>query len=241
MTVANESGRSPFLFIGDHAGAAIPDKLGDLGVSETDLARHIACDLGVRGMGQRLAALLDGIFIHQHYSRLVIDCNRNPAADGSIPAVSDGTPIPGNEGLSAKDRADRIVEIFRPYQERISAEIAARKARRQIPLLVSLHSFTPVMEGFVRPWRYGVLHRDDSAFSRAVLHELRGAFGEEAGDNEPYRMDEIDYTVPLHADGHGIDYLEIEVRQDLIADTAGQTAVAETLADILPRALATLA
>ena len=220
---------------------SVPDPLGDLGVSSEDFARHIACDIGIKGMGMRLAALLDGVFIHQHYSRLVIDCNRDPAAPAAIPTISDGTAIPGNEALSAADRAARILEICRPYQERIGAEIAARTARGQRPLLISLHSFTPVMAGFARPWLYGVLHRGDSPFSRAVLAQLQMRFGEAAGDNEPYRMDQNDYTVPLHADGHRIDYLEIEVRQDLIADTAGQTQVAETLAEILPAALASRA
>jgi predicted N-formylglutamate amidohydrolase len=238
VTVANEGGRSPFLLIADHAGTAIPKALGDLGVGEADLKRHIACDIGIRGVGERLSALLDATFIHQHYSRLVIDCNRNPAADGAIPKESDGTPIPGNEGLSAEQRAARVAEICCAYQNRIGAEIEARKGRGQKTVLISLHSFTPVMKGFKRPWRFGVLHREDSPFSRAVLEELRATLGDEAGDNEPYRMDEIDYTVPLHADGHGIDYLEIEVRQDQIEAEEGQAAIAARLADILPRALA---
>ena len=238
MIVANEGSRSPFLLIADHAGTAIPKKLGDLGVSEADRKRHIACDIGILGVGARLSALLDATFIHQHYSRLVIDCNREPAAEGAIPKESDGTSVPGNAGLSPQDREARIAEICRPYQDRIGAEIEARKARGQATVLVSLHSFTPLMNGFQRPWRFGVLHREDSSFSRAVLEALRADLGDEAGDNEPYRMDEIDYTIPLHADGHGIDYLEIEVRQDQIEDDAGQTAIAQRLAQVLPRALA---
>lgn len=236
VTVANEGAGSPFLLVADHAGTAIPKRLGDLGVSEADMKRHIACDIGILGVGARLSDLLGATFIHQPYSRLVIDCNRDPAADGAIPRTSDGTPIPGNEGLSALDREARVRQVQRPYQDRIDAEITTRKARGQPTVLVSLHSFTPTMNGVVRPWRFGVLHREDSPFSRAVLDELRMELGDEAGDNEPYRMDEIDYTVPLHADGHGIDYLEIEVRQDQIEDEGGQAAIAAKLADILPRA-----
>jgi predicted N-formylglutamate amidohydrolase len=241
VTVANEGGRAPFLLIADHAGTAVPRRLGDLGVGEADMKRHIACDIGILGVGTRLCALLDATFIHQHYSRLVIDCNRNPAADGAIPEESDGTRIPGNRGLSPAERQARAAEIHRPYQGRIGAEIAARKGRGQPTVLISLHSFTPTMNGMARPWRFGVLHREDSPFSRAVLGELRAVLGDEAGDNAPYRMDEIDYTVPLHADGHGVDYLEIEVRQDQIEDAGGQAAIAERLAEILPRALAEIA
>jgi predicted N-formylglutamate amidohydrolase len=237
VTVANEGGRAPFLLIADHAGVAIPRRLGDLGVSEADMKRHIACDIGILGVGTRLSDLIDATFIHQHYSRLVIDCNREPGVEGSVPKESDGTPVPGNHALSPKAREARVAEILRPYHDRIGAEIAARKARGQPTVLISLHSFTPRMNGFQRPWRYGVLHREDSIFSRAVLHALRDAFGDEAGDNEPYRMDDNDYTVPLHADGHGIDYLEIEIRQDQIEDAAGQNAIAAELADILPAAL----
>jgi predicted N-formylglutamate amidohydrolase len=236
VTVANEGGRAPFLLIADHAGTAIPRRLGDLGVSAADMRRHIACDIGILGVGTRLSALLDATFIHQHYSRLVIDCNRDPSARDAVPEKSDGTAIPGNERLSPQDREARAAEIQRPYQDRIAAEIEARRARGQPTVLVSLHSFTPTMNGKARPWRFGVLHRGDSPFSRAVLAELRAALGDEAGDNEPYRMDEIDYTVPLHADGQGVDYLEIEVRQDQIEDAAGQAAIAERLGEVLPRA-----
>lgn len=240
MIVANEGGRSPFLLIADHAGTAIPAKLGDLGVSAADRARHIASDIGILGVGTQLSALLDATFIYQHYSRLVIDCNRDPAAKDAIPKESDGTAIPGNEGLPLEARAARVAQISRPYQDRIGAEIEARKARGQTTVLISLHSFTPQMKGFQRPWRFGVLHREDSPFSRAVLEILRADLGEAAGDNEPYRMDEIDYTVPLHADGHGIDYLEIEVRQDQIEDEDGQAVIARKLAEVLPNALAAI-
>nr|QQZ51523.1 N-formylglutamate amidohydrolase [Phenylobacterium glaciei] len=104
-------------------------------------------------------------------------------------------------------------------------------------ILVSLHSFTPVMGGFVRPWRMGVLHRHDSTFSSRVLALLQRELDEAAGDNEPYRMDETDNTVPLHADPRGLDYLELEVRQDLIAEAPGQDEVADILARILTEAV----
>ena len=111
-----------------------------------------------------------------------------------------------------------MAEIYQPYQDAIGAELDRRAGRPTI--LVSLHSFTPVMQGVVRPWRMGVLHRGDSAFSSRVLALLQRELGEAAGDNEPYKMDDTDNTVPLHADPRGLDYLELEVRQVLIADAA---------------------
>jgi predicted N-formylglutamate amidohydrolase len=104
-------------------------------------------------------------------------------------------------------------------------------------VLIALHSFTPSMQGQDRPWRLGVLHRNDSAFSSAVLAILRADLGELVGDNAPYAMDDVDNTIPLHADPRGLDYLELEVRQDLLADTAAQDEMAEWLA---PRLLAAL-
>ncbi len=198
---------------------------------------HIALDIGVQALGERLAAALDAVFVSQAYSRLVIDCNRDPAHPTSIPEVSDGVVIPGNAGLSAADAAARRAEILDPYQAALAAELDRRAGRRC--LLLSLHSFTPAMQGIARPWRLGVLHRDDSAFSRRTLALLQAALGDEAGDNQPYTMNEQDYTVPLHADARGLDYLELEVRQDLIADAAGVESMAAFLAPLLAQAALT--
>ncbi len=236
--VTNPGGSSPFLLLGDHAGRLIPERLGDLGLPAEAHLRHIAWDIGVAGLGERLAVALDAPFIRQAYSRLVIDCNRVPGAADSTPEVSDGQTIPGNLGLSAADLAARRDEIYAPYQARISEALDERRRLGRPTLLVSLHSFTPIFQGFVRPWRFGVLHRGDSAFSSRVLAVLRKALGEQAGDNQPYSMDQIDNTIPLHADARGLDYLELETRQDLIADAAGQDEIAAAVAALLREALA---
>jgi predicted N-formylglutamate amidohydrolase len=237
VIVTNPDGSSPFLMIGDHAGRLTPQSLGDLGLPREAWERHIAWDIGVAGVGERLAAALDAPFIRQAFSRLVIDCNRVPGAADSTPEISDGQPIPGNKTLSEADLAARRDEIYAPYQDRISRALDERQRLGRPTRLVSLHSFTPVFQGFARPWRFGVLHRGDSAFSQRVLALLRQAFGEAAGDNQPYAMDGIDNTIPLHADARGLDYLELEMRQDLIADPTGQDEVAAVVADLLRNAL----
>ncbi len=238
VIVTNPGGSSPFLLLGDHAGRLIPRRLGDLGLSPEARLRHIAWDIGVAAVGERLAGLLDASFIRQAYSRLVIDCNRVPGAADSTPEVSDGQSIPGNLGLGAADLAARRDEIYAPYQQGISAALDARDRLGRQTLLVSLHSFTPVFQGHARPWRFGVLHRSDSGLSSRVLALLQKAFGEAAGDNQPYAMDQIDNTIPLHADARGLDYLELEMRQDLIAEAAGQDKVAAVVASLLREALA---
>ena len=181
MVVVNEGGASPFLLLGDHAGRAIPARLNGLGLPPEALDRHIAWDIGVAGLGERLARRLDACFVRQAYSRLVIDCNRRPGAADRMPAVSDGQTIPGNGALAPAQAAARVREIYDPYQGRITALLDQRRAAGRRTLLVSLHSFTPVMQGVPRPWRFGVLHRGDSALSSRMLLLLREHLGEEYG------------------------------------------------------------
>jgi predicted N-formylglutamate amidohydrolase len=239
--VLNPGAASPFLLLGDHAGREIPRALQDLGLPDAELDRHIAWDIGVAGYGAVLSQVLNATFIHQRFSRLVIDCNRDPARADAIPEVSDGAEIPGNRALTPAARQARVAEVAQPYHAAIAAELDARAERGLATTLISLHSFTPRMDGFDRPWRFGVLHADNSPYSAAVLARLRAEFGEAVvGDNQPYRMDEVDFTIPHHAGGRGLDYLELEVRQDLVAGASGQAEIAAIIARVLPAALADL-
>jgi predicted N-formylglutamate amidohydrolase len=221
--IDNVQGRSPFLLIGDHAGSAIPETLGDLGLTAADRARHIAVDIGVRGLGRELAHLLDAPFIHQTYSRLVIDCNRDPGHEDAIAIQSDGTSIIGNSGLDDAARQARTEAIHTPYHAAISAMLDARQTADTETILLSLHSFTPKLGGFIRPWHVGVLHwLGHTDFAMAVVAQLKGDKAICVGDNAPYSMDATDYTVPLHVFPRNLRYAEIEIRQDLISDHGGQ-------------------
>jgi predicted N-formylglutamate amidohydrolase len=216
--VVGEGGRSDILLVGDHAGNAFPSSLGDLGLSAQDRVRHIAWDIGVRSLGEALSAMISATFVFQPFSRLVIDCNRDPRADSSIVEASDGTPIPGNRALDAAAREERRASIHEPYHRRIALEMDERASAAGPAALVALHSFTPALRGERRPWHVGILHdRGDTRLSLAVLDRLRGEPGLVLGDNEPYRMDITDYTVPRHAYARRAPYLEIEIRQDLLA------------------------
>jgi len=237
--VRNAGARARLLFVADHAGVAIPARLAGLGLPRARLASHIAVDVGVGAVGRRLATSLGATLIEQRFSRLVIDCNRDPARPDSICETSDGVAIPGNLALGPEARGRRIDEVFGPYHRRIERELDARAAAGTPTLFVSLHSFTPMLQGFARPWRLGVLHMNDSPFSAAVLRRLRSALSpEEVGDNQPYRMDGTDFTVPRHALARGLDYLELEIRQDLIDAAAGALSMARLLSDVLPAAAA---
>lgn len=227
VEIFNPAGASRFLLIGDHAGNLVPTALGDLGVGAPDLQRHIAWDIGVNALGHDLATRIDATFVRQRYSRLVIDCNRDPESVEAMPAESDRTPVPGNADLTAQALQQRIAEIHQPYQAAIAATIAARATT----VLVSLHSFTPALAGVARPWHIGVLHNGhNDGFARRLLDWLGEHAGVPIGDNEPYRMDATDHTVPRHAFAAGLPYVELEVRQDLLDDAEGIAAIATLLA-----------
>lgn len=234
--LTNPNGPSPFVLIGDHAGRLVPQALANLGLPEAELTRHIGWDIGVSALGERLSAALGAPFVEQRYSRLVVDCNRGPDRPDAIPEISDGTPIPGNRHLTDADRAGRFAAIHEPYHRTIATLLAERRAAGRETILVALHSFTPVMRGFVRPWHAGLLHHlGDTRLVAPMLGALRRDPDLVVGDNEPYAMDGIDYTVPRHA-YPGFPYLEIEVRQDLIADGAGVALWAGRLAGALAAA-----
>ena len=237
VTQHNLAGPSRFLLIGDHAGNTIASSLGGLGLSEAERNRHIGWDIGIAGLGAALAERLDAAFLGQHYSRLVIDCNRDPGSANAIPDVSDGTLIPGNVGLDEAARAARVAAIHAPYHAAIAATLDTRAAAGRATILIALHSFTPVFGGVARPWHAGVLHdAGDTRFALAVLRGLQREPDLVVGDNEPYRMDGTDHTVPRHAFPRRLPYLELEVRQDLIADAGQQAHWADRLARIFSAA-----
>jgi predicted N-formylglutamate amidohydrolase len=229
----NSSGRSPFLLTCDHYGRAIPRMLGNLGVPASELERHIAWDIGIAGVAEALSKDLDAHLIAQRYSRLVIDCNRPPGAPSSIPRISEVTVIPGNEDLAPSAAEARRQAIFDPYHRRIT-EVIDRRLRENIPtVLVSLHSFTPIYAGIDRPWHIGTLYQRDTRLPPLLLRLLRAELDLVVGDNEPYAVsDETDYTVPVHGEKRGLINTGIEIRQDLIADQAGQEQWADRLAHI---------
>ena len=230
----NAGGTSPFLLTSDHFGRVLPRALGDLGVAESEMARHIAWDIGIAGVAERLADVLDAHLIAQRYSRLVIDCNRPPGVASSIPVISEATAIPRNENISDGERAARRREIFEPYHGRIDAAIDRRVHAGRPTVLVSLHSFTPVYAGVARPWHIGTLYNCDTVLPRLLLKHLREQGDLVVGDNEPYAVSDLtDYTIPVHGEGRGLVNTGIEIRQDLIADHTGEQLWAERLARIL--------
>jgi len=237
VTMHNENGESPFFIVADHAGNSVPRALGRLGVPETEYERHIAWDVGIAAVSHLMADLLNATLVQQNFSRLVIDCNRAPDSDTSILSVSELTTVPGNIGLSESQKAARVREIFRPYHDRIEAELDRRRQAGRPTALIAMHSFTPIFMRVARPWHAGVLYNRDPRFAHLLMAWLKRQEGLVVGDNEPYSVtDASDYTIPVHGERRGLHHVAIEIRQDLIAEDNGQRAWATLLADSLSRA-----
>lgn len=234
-------GSAAILVVCDHAANAVPRRLGTLGLPDAELGRHIGWDIGAEAVARGLAERLGAQAIMASFSRLVIDCNRGLADPGAIAAQSDGTVVPGNAGLDAAARAARVEEIYWPYHRAIAAALDAFAARGVTPALISVHSFTPRMNGAHRPWHLGVLWDQDPRVAVPLLHALGRREGLVVGDNEPYTArSPIDFTVPHHAGPRGLPHVTLEIRQNEIDAAAGAARYAALLAETLAPILASV-
>ena len=241
MTIERPQGKSEFLLVCDHASRLIPRSLGTLGLDEVQLASHVAWDIGAASVARKLSALLDATLVLQNYSRLVIDCNRPPGSPTSIPTQSEYARITGNDGLTPATVNERVVAIFTPYHAAVTALLDRRRDASRRTLLVAVHSFTPIYLGKARPWHTGLMYRHDRRLGRSLLERLRADTELTVGDNEPYAIsDTTDYTLPAHGESRQLAHVGIEIRQDLVADEAGQTAWAARLAQALTQAASQL-
>ena len=229
-----ERGHSPFFFTCDHAGHRIPRSLGQLGLEAADLHRHIAWDIGAAALTVQLSAALDATAVLQRYSRLVIDCNRPLHSADSIALLSEETLVPGNQNLGTEACGQRVREVFEPYHACIRSQLDARLQRGQPTLLIAVHSYTPVYRGQERPWHVGVLYHRDARLAHALGAALGNEPGLVVGDNQPYSVsDETDYAIPEYGERRGLPHVELEIRQDLIQDPAGQREWIERLARLM--------
>ena len=230
-----ETGRAPFLLVCDHASGRMPGALGTLGLDAGELSRHIAIDIGAAALTRSLAKLFDAPALLAGYSRLVIDCNREPEDHTAIREISEGVVIPGNRRLTRAQRDARIDAIFRPYHAAIAARIALVEKQGAVPVLIAIHSFTPRFRDVSRPWHVGILSGRDRRIADPMIAALSADASLVVGDNQPYSgMHFAGYTMDNHAVKQGLPCVMIEIRQDLLADDAG---VARWAA-ILQRALA---
>jgi predicted N-formylglutamate amidohydrolase len=220
---------APLLVLCDHASNFVPAPFRNLGLPESRLGEHIAWDIGAARTAERLLEQTGGHGVFGAVSRLVIDCNRPLANPGLVPEVSDGVVIPGNANLSRADLGHRIAQIWAPFHYAVVDALAQFAARGVRPFVLSVHSCTPVMNGQHRPWPIGIAHSSDERFSRPLIAALRAGGIADVGDNQPYAVDEDDYTIVVHALQRQLPHAFVELRQDLVTDDADARAWGDRL------------
>jgi len=234
LRILRPQGAGRFVLFCDHASNYIPAELDDLGLPPSELARHIAWDIGAAGVTEALSDIFDAPAILCATSRLVIDCNRHLDAAELIPEVSDGAVIPGNLRLGKAARADRIERWFHPYHDAVESVLLEREARGVESIVVSIHSMTASLAGKPRPWQIALSSYLDRGLADAVLARLRRPGDITVGDNQPYDLDpELDYSIPFHALRRKLPHLQVEFRQDEIPDATTQHRWALRLAQTL--------
>jgi predicted N-formylglutamate amidohydrolase len=239
VAVENAGGKGEVLLICEHASRRLPERYGNLGLPEEALASHIAWDPGALAVARLMSKGLDATLIHQRFSRLIYDCNRPPDSPAAMRDVSEVFRIPGNENLSDVEKSRRTTALYMPFHGRIREEIAARRARGQASVLVTVHSFTPVYFGKARPVEIGILHDADSRLADRMLKAASDTHLYRVERNEPYGpADGVTHTLEVHALPAGLLNVMIEVRNDLIADETGQGVAADFLTGLLRESLA---
>jgi predicted N-formylglutamate amidohydrolase len=237
--VLNPEGSASILLVCDHAANTVPQRLGSLGLPPTELGRHIGWDIGAEAVTRRLAELLGAQAILTSFSRLVVDCNRALDDPTAMPEQSDGTVVPANASLDPEDRGARTETIYWPYHRMIATVLDRFAARGVAPAVLAIHSFTPRMNGFDRPWQIGVLWDQDPRIPVPLIHNLSQGTALTVGDNEPYSArGPTDFTLPYHAVSRGLPHALLEIRQDEIATAEGAARYADLIGLALESILA---
>lgn len=233
--VLNASSKRPLLLVCDHASRRFPESLGDLGLDPVARTCHLAWDIGAGPLTERVATELGVTTVLAEYSRLIVDCNRDLVDPSAFLEFGDGIVIHGNRGLDQRAKDQRAQEIYWPYHYAIDMELKRLAAIDYPPALISIHSFTPVLDGVSRHWEIGVLWDADRATAEIVIDGFRAA-GYDVGDNEPYSgKAPMDFTIDHHAEAANLPHVGIEIRHDLIASDDGVEKIGALLAGIVDR------
>jgi len=235
--IENAKGKGIGLIVCDHASNRVPRALKDLGLKKADLKKHIGWDIGAEEVSLHIGRELDMPVVLANYSRLVLDLNRAPHHAECIMEASDHVKIPANIGISKGDREQRLKEIYWPYQNKIGKMLDVFAGRKQMPVVMAIHSLTPEMDGVKRPWHISVLWNREEKIAKHVAKEIRSAHPDLlVGENEPYTLFSDRFpgsTIHRHAEERNLPYVFVEFRQDLV-DTKEK---AITWANILLQAM----
>lgn len=236
---AEAAGR--IVIVCEHASNHIPMAWGDLGLTADQRRAHIAWDPGALGLARGLARRLDAALIHAPVSRLVYDCNRAPDMPGAMPARSEIHDIPGNAAITPQERARRTAAVYVPFHDGLHALLMRRMALGLRPVVITIHSFTPVYFGQPRAVEFGVIQDADPTLAALILSGAQAAGKLVSALNEPYSAkDDVTHTLRLHATPYGLPNAMLELRNDLIASPEAEERMADHLAPILAAAVASL-
>ncbi|MDJ0938895.1 MAG: N-formylglutamate amidohydrolase [Woeseiaceae bacterium] len=231
--VMHAESEQPILLVCDHASCAFPAVLGDMGLDPFARRCHLAIDIGAGSLTEYLADRLGVTAVLAQYSRLVVDCNRDLMDPSAFLPYGDGILVPGNTNLKQKFRDQRADAIYWPYHAAVSEQVNRLIETGIKPAFISIHSFTPVLNGEVRPWEIGVLWDKDESLREIFLKDFTDE-GYLVGDNEPYSgKAPADYTIDNHAEANDLPCLGLEIRQDLINDPAGVTKIGNIMHRII--------
>ncbi len=241
VAVETPAAGGDFVIVCEHAAREIPAEFHGLGLSPEALESHIAWDPGALAVARRMAELLEAPLVAQRVSRLLYDCNRPPEAASAVPEISEIHPIPGNTGITAAARAERVARFYRPFRAALAECLDARLAGGRRPVLISVHSFTPVYDGVRRETELGILHDGDRRFADAMLDEVSAREGLVVHRNRPYGpRDGVTHTLATAAIPRGLLNVMLEIRNDLVAAAEGQRQMGAWLAGCARGALARL-
>ncbi len=238
VEIENIGAAGPVLLVCEHASNRFPDRWGTLGLTEDERAAHIAWDPGALPVARHLSRLLDAPLVRSDVSRLIYDCNRPPDHPAAMARSSEVYEIPGNSSLTADQRLARTQAIYLPFHGAVAEMMARMMARGQRPVLVTVHSFTPVWFGQPRTVELGIIHDADPTLALSMLSLARQHLGLDCQLNAPYSAaDDVTHTLKLHANPYGLRNVMLELRNDLIASPESQQAVAGALADVIAAAV----
>ena len=232
--IENEAARGRIILVCEHASNHLPEPWGYLGLTDDQRRTHIAWDLGALGLAQALSKLLDAALIHAPVSRLIYDCNRAPDMAGAMPQRSEIHDIPGNAAISVAERLARTKAVYLPFHNGVHGLIARRIAHGLQPVVVTIHSFTPLYFGKPRTVEFGVIHDADPAYAMAIHRAAQATTRLVCDLNAPYTAaDDVTHTLRVVATPYGLPHAMLEIRNDLIASPEAEQAMAKILAPVL--------
>ena len=235
--IINPKGRGGIILLCDHATNFIPEGYENLGLSDSQLNEHIAWDVGIADITEKLSDLMDIPAVFAPVSRLVIDCNRAPDDPSLVPVVSDGITIPANTDLTATNIKARQATYYDPFHKAADQLVRQHLKEKHVPLIVGMHSFTPSMDGDDRPWGVGFLWNKDPRLAQALIGLMERETNLKVGDNAPYSGKDLYYTMQRHGADHGLPQTTLEIRQDLVLGRGMTDQWAALIADCLDECL----